>query len=127
MAKDYYQSTNGGFRLEPSTYRLMSWQARGYPAYVQKLEELENKNPYKITPQDIADKADLEKAIMILESSIEKYVEEPCREAVKEHSWYAVVYVDLEDKYFLTTATMKRAVQKYIWGLAQEFGKDFTQ
>lgn len=126
MAKDYYQSNNGGFRLDPSTYRFMAWHARRYPMFLQRLEELENKNPLKITTKDIVDKADVERHIRILEESIGKYVEEDYQKAVEEHSWYAVEYFDLEDKYHADTSTMKRAVQKYIWGLAQEYGEDFT-
>lgn len=127
MAKDYYQSENGGFRLDPSTYRMLAWQARRYPDFKQKLFALENMNPLKVKKEDIADKIDIERHIKILEESIDRYVEEPYREAVKEHSWYAVEYTDLEEKYFCSISAMKRAVQKYVWGLAQEYGEDFSR
>lgn len=127
MAKDYYQSRNGGFRLERSTFRMMAWQAQRYPHFKQTLDAIENMNPLKVKPQDTVDKVDLERHIKILEDSIVTYVREELREAVKEHAWYAVEYEDLAEKYYASIPVIKRAYQKYIWGLTQEYGQDFSR
>lgn len=125
MARNYYQYKKGGFTLHPSTYRSIAWKVRQYPMFIDEIAKINAKSPLKITQKDSINRVAMEEQLSIMEKALEKYVPYELREPVKEHCFYAVEYEDLVDKYSWSRSSIARAVQMYIWGVAQEYGEDF--
>ena len=56
---------------------------------------------------------------------MEHYVSDEYRDAVFEHIILGIEYDVLEELYYFDASTLKRWVQKFIYGVAVELGEDF--
>lgn len=124
MPKNYYQYRNA-YRLHPSTMKYITWKVLQYPMFLEEIKRIDAKNILKITKKDIENKAAMEEQINLIDSCLEKYVSEDKRQAVKEHCCFGIEYEILESKYQWEMTAIKKAAQKFIWGVAQECGEDY--
>ena len=122
--KSYYQY-KGSVGLDHHTFHYLAWKARRYPFLLENIKRIEAKNPLNITEKDMVNKAAMEKEVALFEEALIKYVPENYRAPVKEHCLFGKMYEELENKYFFSESSIRRAAQTYIWGVAQELGEDY--
>ena len=122
--KNYYQQKKGGWRLEPVIYAKTVKQIGCYRFFCRKIEEFEGCSPEKRTESALADKVVAEHYVRAIERGLKLYVPEEYRNAVFEHLVDGMEYIELEEKYYLSASTMKRYVQVFVWGVAEELGEN---
>lgn len=123
--KNYYQQKKGGFRLEPVIYAKTVKQIGCYRFFKQMIEDYDEASPQQRTETALMDKLVAEQYVRAIDQGLRRYVPEEYREAVFAHLADGAEYTDLEEQYYLSTSTMKRYVQVFVWGVAEELGENF--
>ena len=114
--KDYYQK-RGSFLLPEKIYRKVRAEIAAYPEYTQAVRNYEGLSENKIKEKNTVDKVVADYYISNIINALNS-IPEQFRDPVFEHCALGVDYLDLEDKYFISTGTMKRYVQMYVFGYA---------
>ena len=113
--KSYYQQRKGGFKLHQRVYEKTIKDIQLYYLCQSKINLLEEKSDLKIS-------AKYKNAVDV---ALEKYVIKEYRDAVFEHIVNRTEYSVLEEIYYLSTPSMKKWVQRFVYGVAKELGEDF--
>ena len=71
------------------------------------------------------DKVVAEQYLEAIDHGLERYVPAQYRDAVFAHLVDGREYSDLEEQYFVSASTLKRYVQVFVWGVAEELGENF--
>lgn len=96
-----------------------------YYYYLNVIETINNKSPIQVTQKDIDNKNLAQKYVEVIDDALFMYVREEYREAIFNHIVKEVTYEELERRYNLTTSSMKRWTQRFIYGVAKEIGEVF--
>lgn len=112
--KNYYQLKKGGWTMEPVVY-----------AKTVKLIQC-----YRLFEQIVAASGDSNRALaqrylQVIDLALHRYVPEQYRAAVFSHLTDRTTYAALEKQFFLSASSMKRYVQIFVWGVAEELGENF--
>lgn len=107
--KNYYQQKKGGWKLDPVIYAKTVAQIRCYRIYRGQAE--------------VGLGSDAWKYVQIIDQALVDYVPEAYRMAVFSHVVDRATYNDLEEQHFISTSTMKRYTQVFIWGVAKGLGE----
>ena len=149
--KNYYQQKKGGWRLEPviyaktvkqiGCYRFFQNLIQSYDAESSAAKDFNHdaaSSAAKDTshdaapPQEQTETAHLERMaaeqyVRAIDQALQLYVPAEYRNAVFAHLVDGAEYTELEERYFLSASTMKRYVQVFVWGVAEELGENFRQ
>ncbi len=121
--KDYYQYQNTGYKLPKEIYAKTVKTIRAYDYYQGVVNSINNRS--EITEKDINNKITAEWYINSIDRALSVYVAVDLREAVFAHVARGVEYIDLEAIYPYSAGTLKRWVQRFVYGVAVEFGEDY--
>lgn len=121
--KDYYQYQNNGYKLPKEIYAKTVKTIRAYGYYKGVINAIENKS--EIREKDMNNKVTAEMYVSCIEAALEKYVAREFRGAAFDHVARGIEYPELEMIYYLTTSSMKRWVQRFVYGVAVELGEDY--
>lgn len=122
--KQYYQTKKGGWTLEPVIYAKTIKQIQCYHFFQDVVETVSMMSPAKIRKRDIANKLVAKRYIRAIEDGL-LYIPEEYREAVFLHIVDHVEYEVLESRFYVTARSLKRYVQVFVWGVAEELGENF--
>ena len=134
--KNYYQQKKGGWKLDPVIYAKTVAQIRCYRIYRRQAEaEIASDAGYGMTlresgsagpdtihtgPDTIySSRSAAAQYVRIIDQALVDYVPEAYRMAVFSHVVDRATYNDLEEQHFISTSTMKRYTQVFIWGVAK--------
>lgn len=123
--KNYYQQKKGGWTLEPVIYAKTVKQIRCYRFFRKIVEQYETTSPERRTESALMDKVVAEQYLNAIDQGLLRYVPEDYRAPVFAHMVDGAEYLDLEERYYLSASTMKRYVQVFVWGVAEELGENF--
>lgn len=123
--KNYYQQKKGGWNLEPVIYAKTVKEIRCYHFFREMIDRISMKSPEMITEKDILDRMVAQRYVEAVDNGLRYFVPEEYRKAVFEHFAEETEYEELEEKYFLSAAAMKRYAQVFVWGVAEELGENF--
>jgi len=123
--KSYYQQRKGGFKLHQRVYEKTIKDIQLYYLCQSKINLLEEKSDLKITQNDVDNAVISAKYKNAIDVALEKYVIKEYRDAVFEHIVNRTEYSVLEEIYYLSTPSMKKWVQRFVYGVAKELGEDF--
>ena len=123
--KNYYQQKKGGWNMEPVIYAKTVKQIRCYRFFQQIVEDYESASPQRQTEDGLMDKVVAQQYLQAIDQGLQRYVPAEYRPAVFAHMVDGVEYSDLENEYFFSVSTMKRYVQVFVWGVAEELGENF--
>ena len=115
--KNYYQQKKDGWKLEPVIYAKTVKQIQCYRFFEKILAETET--------SCVREETVAEKYVGAVDRGLERYVPEAYREAVFAHMVDGKSYAELEETSFTSASTMKRYVQAFVWGVAEELGENF--
>ncbi|MBQ9060164.1 MAG: hypothetical protein IJ128_03380 [Firmicutes bacterium] len=118
--KNYYQQKKGGWKLEPVIYAKTVKQIQCY-RFFQKILEKEK----QVSGAVVAENPVAAKYVRAVDRGLERFVPEAYREAVFAHMVDGRSYADLEEACFVSASTLKRYVQAFVWGVAEELGENF--
>ena len=145
--KNYYQQKKGGWKLDPVIYAKTVAQIRCYRIYRRQAEaEIASDAGYGMTlresgnagpdtihtgpdtihtgPDTIySSRSAAAQYVQIIDQALVDYVPEAYRMAVFSHVVDRATYNDLEEQHFISTSTMKRYTQVFIWGVAKGLGE----
>ncbi len=124
--KNYYQQEKGGFKLPKEIYHHTRSFIGCYRFFQNTMDLNLNKSLVKITENDLVHIVQAEKHIKLIDEALINYVPKEYRKAVFEHTVDKIEYLELEEKYYLTTPSMKRYVQRFTYGVAKLLGEDYT-
>lgn len=124
--KNYYQQKKGGWSLEPVIYAKTIKQIRCYRFFQSIIKEYEAMSPERRTERSMLDKIVAERYMQAIEEGLRRYVPAEYRPAVFAHLVDDVEYTILEEKHFVSASTLKRYVQVFVWGVAEELGENFS-
>jgi len=122
--KQYYQSRNSEWKLEPVIYAKTVKQIQCYRFFQDIVRTVSAMSPAKIRKRDITNKLVAQRYIKAIEDGL-LYIPKEYREAVFLHAVDQVEYKTLERRFYLTERSIKRYVQVYVWGVAEELGENF--
>ena len=137
--KNYYQQKKDGWKLEPVIYAKTVKQIQCYRFFQKILAEegdksyvqeagaeavclRENQAPEKPGPES---RQVAKKYVQAVDRALERYVPEAYRDAVFAHMVDGKKYTELEETCFTSASTLKRYVQAFVWGVAEELGENF--
>lgn len=125
--KSYYQFNNY-YTLPPAIYRKTVKTIQAYPYYSSIANSLKTGSAHlcKIE-KDVVNAAHAQHYIDAIDAALKDYVIDDYREAVFIHAVYRTRYAELEDIYGISESTMKRWVQKFIYGAATYLGDNFAK
>ena len=123
--KNFNQIKKGGFKLEPCIYAKTIKEIECYLYYKKQIAEiLEKESKGLATDRDLSKRAMMQYYVKVIDSA-EKYIPLDYRAAIKEHLIEGSGYEYLERKYYVTTSSMKRYTQAFVWAVSKELGEDF--
>ncbi len=123
--KNYYQQKKGGWCLEPVIYAKTVKQIRCYRFFQQMIRDYAEAGMEERSKMDLQDVMIAEAYVNAIDQGLQSYVPSEYREAVFAHLVDGEEYIDLEDRFFISSSTMKRYVQVFVWGVAKELGENF--
>lgn len=123
--KSYYQQQKGGFTLPECVYAKTVKEIRCYNYFATLIERIAAKSEINITEKDIENSVIAKRYVKAVDAALEHYVSDEYRDAVFEHIILGIEYDVLEELYYFDASTLKRWVQKFIYGVAVELGEDF--
>ena len=123
--KNYYQQKKGGWNLEPVIYAKTVKQIGCYRFFQQIVKDYESASPERRKESWVMDKVVAEQYLEAIDHGLERYVPAQYRDAVFAHLVDGREYSDLEEQYFVSASTLKRYVQVFVWGVAEELGENF--
>lgn len=123
--KNYYQQKKGGWTLEPVIYAKTVKQIRCYRFFQELVENLTEGSPTRQDESRMADKLVAQQYLTAIDRGLQRYVPAQYREAVFAHMVDGTEYTELEEKYFVSSSTLKRYAQVFVWGVAEELGENF--
>ena len=131
--KNYYQQKKGGWKLDPVIYAKTVAQIRCYRIYRGQAEaEIASDAGYGMTLREsgsagpdtkYSSRSAAAQYVQIIDQALVDYVPEAYRMAVFSHVVDRATYNDLEEQHFISTSTMKRYTQVFIWGVAKGLGE----
>ncbi len=124
--KSYYQYQNG-FRLPKSIYQKTVKTIQAYHYYKGIYNSLNHCSDPKNPSKKATDKVTAENYIRVIEESLKEYVQEEYQEPVFLHLTDQIDYLTLEYQYGVSISTMKRWVQRFVYGVATNIGDNFKQ
>lgn len=129
--KNYYQQKKDGWKLEPVIYAKTVKQIQCYRFFRRILSEGTDAGKSCVREDGILQESRdsgrkvAERYVQAVERGLERYVPEAYREAVFAHMVDGRGYAELEETCFLSASTLKRYVQAFVWGVAEELGEKF--
>lgn len=149
--KNYYQQKKDGWKLEPVIYAKTVKQIQCYRFFQKILAEevftadglagdrpaeksfVQETQAEAVCVQETrasetvepAGRQVAERYVQAVDRALERYVPEAYRDAVFAHMVDGKKYTELEETCFTSASTLKRYVQAFVWGVAEELGENF--
>ncbi|MBQ9015118.1 MAG: hypothetical protein IJ109_03265 [Firmicutes bacterium] len=124
--KNYYQQKKGGWKLEPVIYAKTVKQIQCYRFFQKMLAEKSYVREDGILQEaHVTGRQVAEKYVRAVDLGLKRYVPEAYRDAVFAHMVDGKGYAELEETCFTSSSTLKRYVQAFVWGVAEELGENF--
>jgi hypothetical protein len=121
--KNYYQYKND-FCLPKPIYRKTVKTVQCYDFY-KSIANTYSVNSTCGTEKLTVNRMQAQHYVTAVDEALKNYVVEEYREAVFAHLLHRKKYADLEFEYGISTSTMKRWVQKFVYGVATYLGDNF--
>lgn len=123
--KDYYQRKKSEYKLPKPIYAKIVKTIQSYDFYKCVVDAVNSRSETLVHEFDSVNRATAEYYIENIDDALENCVNEEYRNAVFEHTARNVAYDLLEKKYGISASTMKRWVQRFVYGVAVNLGEDF--
>lgn len=149
--KNYYQQKKDGWKLEPVIYAKTVKQIQCYRFFQKILAEevftadglagdrpaeksfVQETQAEAVCVQETRASETIEPAgrqvaeryVRAVDRALEHYVPDTYRDAVFAHMVDGKKYTELEETCFVSASTLKRYVQAFVWGVAEELGENF--
>ena len=129
--KNYYQIKEMGYVLPHPIYRKTVNTIRAYNFYrsISNREDEDGEINRSLEGEAVAlaavNSASVDYYIDAIHTALSKYVIEEYREPVFRHLVDAVEYFELERDHGISASTLKRWVQRWVFGVATELGENY--
>lgn len=125
--KNYYQYKND-YKLPGPIYRKTVKTIQAYNYYSSIANTFRTGSIHlQQVEKGVINSTHAQHYITAIDSALRDYVQEEYREAVFLHVVYRERYIDLEETYGISESTLKRWVQKFVYGAATYLGDNFSQ